>query len=92
MPTLLFLGVPALRAVGISQLVQIPVAGFGTLGFLLSGDVDLLLGLGLGVVASLGVGIGSRIAHAVPASTLRRVVAIACVVVGVAMGLETLLA
>jgi uncharacterized membrane protein YfcA len=91
-PTLLFLGVPALRTVGVSQLVQIPVAGFGTLGFLLSGHVDLLLGLVLGLVASVGVGVGAPIAHAAPARTLRRVVAIACIVVGVAVALETLLA
>lgn len=87
-PTLLLLGVPALTTVGIGNLIQLPVAGFGTLGFLVSGDVDLLVGLGLGLLAALGVLVGAGIAHAARASTLRRVVAAACVAAGLAIALD----
>jgi uncharacterized membrane protein YfcA len=88
-PALLLLGVPALVAVGMSQLAQLPVAGFGTLGFLLYGEVDLLAGIGLGALAAAGVVAGARIAHAVPAATLRRLVAIACIGAGVAIAVAT---
>jgi uncharacterized membrane protein YfcA len=87
-PTLLLLGVPALTTVGIGNLVQLPVAGFGTLGFLIAGEVDLLLGLGLGLLAALGVLVGARIAHAAPAARLRRVVAVACIAAGLAIALD----
>ncbi len=89
-PTLLFVGMHALRAVGISQFTQVPVAGFGTIGFLLSGEVKLLLGLVLGLLASLGVVVGSRLAHAARARTLRVVVAGACIVVGFSIALDAL--
>jgi uncharacterized protein len=85
-PSLLLLGFPALATVAISQLAQLPIAGFGTLGFLLYGRVDLLLGAGLGLVASVGVLAGARIAHAVPAAMLRRGCAAACVAAGIAIG------
>jgi uncharacterized protein len=84
-PTLLLLGLPALTAVGIGNLVQLPVAGFGTLGFLISGEVDLLVGFGLGLVAATGVLVGASIAHSVRSSTLRQVVAVACMAAGVAI-------
>jgi uncharacterized membrane protein YfcA len=90
-PTLLLLGVPALTTVGIGNLVQLPVAGFGTLGFLISGEVDLLAGLGLGLLAALGVLVGARIAHAARGSTLRRVVAVACMAAGIAIALDAAL-
>jgi uncharacterized membrane protein YfcA len=89
-PALLFVGMPALRTVGISQFTQVPAAGFGTIGFLLSGEVDLLLGLVLGLLASLGVIVGTRVAHGTPARTLRAVVAGACIVVGFAIALDAL--
>ena len=88
-PALLLLGVPALATVGVSQLVQLPIAAFGALGFALYGEVDLLLGLALGVVASGGVLLGAHIAHAVPAAWLRRGVAAACVLAGVTIAIAT---
>jgi len=88
-PTLLLLGAPALAAVGISQLSQLPIAAFGTLGFALYGEVDLLLGVALGLLASLGVLFGAKIAHAVSAATLRQGVAVACIGAGVAIAIAS---
>jgi uncharacterized membrane protein YfcA len=88
-PTLLLLGAPALPAVGISQLAQLPIAGFGTLGFALYGEVDLLLGVGLGLLATVGVLVGVRIAHAVSAASLRQGVAGACILAGVAIAVAS---
>lgn len=84
-PTLLLLGMPALPVVGISQVMQLPVSGFGTLGFLLSGRVDIGLGIALGLLASVGVVVGARIAHSVSAPALRRIVAAAVIATGIAI-------
>jgi hypothetical protein len=90
-PALLLLGLAALPAVAISQLCQLPVAIFGTIGFLLYGHVDVLLGLGLGVLASGAVVVGACIAHAASAARLRIAVALACVGAGVAIAVATAL-
>jgi uncharacterized membrane protein YfcA len=66
------------------------VAVFGTIGFLAYGEIDLLSGLWLGAVGSIGVLGGARIAHAAPAAVLRRGVAVAMVVAGIAIAGSTL--
>lgn len=82
--------VPVLVAVGASQVIQIPVAAFATVGYVLYGRVDFALGTALGIIAVLGVVFGTRVAHAVPASTLRRTVAVSLIVVGLLMGAQVL--
>ena len=84
-PILVFMQAQVLGAVGASQVVQIPVAIFGTVGFLVYGRVDFFLGTLLGVLLMIGVLGGTYIAHSVPASTLRRVVAVTLVAVGILM-------
>ena len=84
-PVLMFINVPALAAIAASQVVQVPVAAAATIGFGLFGEVDLVLGTMLGVVQSVGVVIGARIAHAVDPNQLRRIVAIALVAVAIIM-------
>lgn len=68
-------GLPALPAIGISQVVQLPIALFSTVGFGLAGNLQLLPGLLLGVVQAAGVVVGARISHSLPAASLSRVVA-----------------
>jgi uncharacterized membrane protein YfcA len=84
-PLLLTLGYLPLSAVGVSQAVQLPIAVFATLGFLLYGEIDFSLGIALGVVQSLGVIIGGLVAHKLPQEKLRLVVAITLMGVGVLM-------
>ena len=81
-PTLLLFGFPALAAVGISQVIQLPVAVFATLGFLMFGQIDFSLGLTLGIVQAFGVVVGGKIAHTLPRDKLRLVVALTLVGVG----------
>lgn len=81
-PILVFMHAQVLGAVGASQVVQIPVAIFGTVGYLLYGQVDFVLGTALGVLLMVGVWGGAHIAHSVPASSLRRIVAITLLAVG----------
>ena len=84
-PVLMFMNVQALAAIAVSQPVQIPIAAAAAIGFGLFGEIDLRLGTMLGVVQSIGVLIGVRIAHAVRPDQLRRIVAIALVAVAIFM-------
>jgi uncharacterized protein len=81
-PVLLLLRVPVLAAVGAAQAVALPIVAFSTAGFLLYGSVEFALGTAAGLVGAVGVVAGARIAHAVPAATLRRVVATALLCAG----------
>ncbi|MBV7331346.1 sulfite exporter TauE/SafE family protein [Chloroflexi bacterium TSY] len=85
LPILLFLNVPALIAIGICQVVQLPVALFSSLGFVLYGEVNFVMGTGLGILQALGVVIGARIAHHLPTDRLRQVAAVALICVAILM-------
>lgn len=83
MPLLLTLGVAPLRAVAVSQAVQLPVVVAGSAGFLQTGSVDVRLGTALGCLAAVGVVVGAVMATRIPAERLRRIVALACLAAGV---------
>lgn len=85
LPVLIFINVPALAAIGVSQAIQLPIAIFATAGFLLFGRIDIELGVQLGLIMAIGVIIGAQIAHRVTAKQLRRVLAIVLVAVGLFM-------
>lgn len=82
-PVLLTLGVAPLRAVAVSQAVQLPVVVAGSVGYLRTGLVDVGLGTVLGGLAALGVVAGAVVATRIPAEGLRRIVALACLAAGV---------
>jgi uncharacterized membrane protein YfcA len=78
-PVLMFLKMPALLAIAASQVAQLPVATFASLGNALFGEVDFVLGTILGLIQSLGVIVGARIAHTVKPAQLRRFLALALI-------------
>jgi uncharacterized membrane protein YfcA len=82
-PILMWLDLPVLTAVGLSQVIQLPIALLATAGNLHYGSLDLVLGALLAAGVGLGAWGGARIAHAVPRAALRRMVSIVLVVVGV---------
>jgi uncharacterized membrane protein YfcA len=82
-PVLLTLGVAPLRAVAVSQAVQLPVVVAGSVGYLQTGLIDVRLGTLLGCFAGLGVVAGAVAATRINAEGLRRIVAIACLAAGV---------
>lgn len=84
-PILITLHYPALKSIGISQAIQLPIALFAMTGFWLYGQIDLGLGLHLGITQAAGVYIGAQIAHRLPIVQLRRLVAIALIGVGALM-------
>ena len=53
-PILLLLSFMPLAAVGISQAIQLPIAIFATIGFMLYGQIDFYLGFILGIVQAVG--------------------------------------
>jgi len=84
-PILIILHYPALKSIGISQAIQLPIALFAVIGFWLYGQIDLELGLHLGITQAAGVYIGAQIAHRLPIVQLRRLVAIVLIGVGAMM-------
>jgi hypothetical protein len=82
-PILLALGVAPLRAVAVSQAVQLPVVLSGSVGYFQTGLVDVRLGTLLGGLAALGTLVGAVVATRIRAEGLRKIVAVACIAAGV---------
>lgn len=82
-PIMVWMKLPVLMAVGLSQAIQIPVAALATIGNVRYGQIDYELGIGIAAVLVLGLTLGVRIAHALPADRLKNIVAIVLICVGV---------
>lgn len=78
-PLLLLGGMRILNVIGVAQAIQIPVAVFASVGYLLFAEIDLLVGTLLGLTQAVGVLVGARLAHKLPAASLRRLVAAALI-------------
>lgn len=70
-PMAVWLRYPTLTAIGLSQAVQFPIAALATMGNVLYGNINWLLGSVLASALILGAAIGARLAHAVPRDGLR---------------------
>ena len=81
-PLLMWFRLPVLFVVGLSQAVQVPIALLATLGNLLYGRVGLELAALLSIGVLAGAAVGARIAHALPRSTLTRLVGVVLLIVG----------
>lgn len=81
-PLLVAAATPMLTALGAAQAQSIVIAGVGTLGYVLRGDVSWALAALIGVPALAGVVAGWRLAHALPADRLRQVLAGVLILVG----------
>jgi len=84
-PILLFLGVPVVTAVAAAQVIQVPLVIFASAGYALHGDVDFAAGTLLGIVAIVGVYLGSRVATRAPANRIRLFAGLSLFVIGVAL-------
>lgn len=80
-PTLLWLQLPVLVVVGLSQVIQVPIAISATLGNLYSGEFHPGLGLLLAIGLTAGSAIGARLAHSVSQTFLAQIVAVVLLVV-----------
>ena len=84
-PILLWLHVPVLAAVGLSQVIQLPISAFATAGNILYGAIDVVVAAALSVLLMVGVWFGARIAHRVSSVALKRFVSLMLLGVGVMM-------
>lgn len=91
-PILVWMKLPLLTAVGLSQVIQLPIAALATIGNFQHGEVNVGASLAIAVLLVLGVMIGARAAHRLSAGLLKRIVAGVLIAVGVAMAMRTLYA
>jgi uncharacterized membrane protein YfcA len=84
-PILVWMKLPLLTAVGLSQVIQLPIAALATVGNFQHGEVDVTASLAIAVLLMLGVVAGARVAHRLSAELLKRIVALVLMAVGVAM-------
>lgn len=81
-PILVWLRLPVLMAVGLSQIIQVPIGALATIGNFTYGRVNVALGLGIAVILMIGVAVGANIAHRISSQFLKRVVAVVLICVG----------
>lgn len=81
-PILMWLKSPVLAAVGMAQVIQLPIALLATAGNLAVGLIDWPLAATLALGLAFGTWSGAKIAHAVPRTTLRQLVALVLAIVG----------
>lgn len=84
-PLLLVFGEPALLAIGLGQVIQLPIAAVASVANLLSGHVDLAFGAILAGGLTAGVALGTPLAHALPQASLRRLLGGVVILSGVGM-------
>ena len=84
-PILLWMKLPLLTAVGLSQVIQVPIAALATVGNFQHGEVHAGAGLAIAVLLVAGVLAGARLAHRLPGPLLKRSVAMVLVAVGIFM-------
>jgi uncharacterized protein len=85
LPILLLLDTPVLAAIGLGQAIALPIAGLASLANIAAGIMDLGLAAGLAATLTLGIAVGTPIAHALPQLLLRRLLGSAVVLAGLAM-------
>jgi hypothetical protein len=89
LPVLLLLDTPVLAAIGMGQAIALPIAGLASLANIVAGIMDLWLAAGLAATLTLGIAIGTPIAHALPQLLLRRLLGAAVLLAGLAMLVRT---
>jgi hypothetical protein len=89
LPLLLLLDVPVLSAIGLGQAIALPIAGLASVANITAGIVDVELAAGLAVTLTLGIAIGTPIAHALPQTILRRLLGSVVLLAGLAMLVRT---
>jgi uncharacterized membrane protein YfcA len=90
-PILVALRQPVLPSIGLGQAIQVPIAAVASLANWLAGRIDVGEGLILAVALSLGIAIGTPLAHALPQRALGRLLAITMLGAAAAMVLHRVL-
>ena len=89
-PIVIYLGVPVLTAVGLSQAIQLPIASFASFGNWLSGNLNFGLALIIGSGLVIGSLAGALLVHRMPTEPIRKLIAYLLVFAGIAIGIHQL--
>ena len=81
-PILIWLELPVLVIIGLGQVIMVPIALLSTVGNLIHGQIDFILGGILAAIMMVGAYAGAEITHRLPADLLHRGVAIILIAVG----------
>ncbi|MDH3379921.1 MAG: sulfite exporter TauE/SafE family protein [Gammaproteobacteria bacterium] len=84
-PLLLWMNVPILTAIGLSQVIQVPIALMATAGNVYHSEVNFVLAAGIAALMITGVIVGARVAHRLPTAVLKRTISLVLIVVGAAI-------
>jgi uncharacterized protein len=84
-PLLVALGEPVLLAVGLGQVIQVPISAVATVANLRAGRIDLLSGSLLAAALACGIALGTPLAHGVSQRSLRALVSFAMLVAALLM-------
>lgn len=87
-PIIIFLGLPVLTAVGLSQAIQLPIATFASIGNWLEGNLNVDLALVIASAMVLGSLSGALLIHRLPTEPIRKFIALLLVLVGTGIGIH----
>ena len=90
-PIVIFLGLPVLTAIGLSQAIQLPIAAFASVGNWLSGNLNFDLVLVIATSLVIGAFAGASLVHRLPTEPIRKLIAVLLVFFGSAIGIQQLL-
>ena len=91
-PSAVYIGLPVLTAIGLGQVIQIPIAMFASTANWLADSLDLRLAFYIAAGMVVGTLVGAQLAHRLPAEPLRKAIAWLLVVVGSGIALRLVLA
>ncbi len=84
-PVLLWLRVAPLMAIGLAQVIVLPIGGMASVSHLLAGNADIPMAVMIAVLLGAGVWLGAHIAHAISSTLLKKLVSAMLVCTGAAM-------
>lgn len=84
-PLAIFLGIPVLTAVGLSQAIQIPIATFASIGNWMQDNLNVGLGITIASVMVVGTLVGATLVHRVPTEPIKKAVACFLIVAGASL-------
>ena len=90
-PIILYLGLPVLTAVGLSQAIQIPIASFASIGNWSAGTINLELSMTIAAAMIVGSLVGGTAVHRLPKEPIRKFVASLLIIAGSGIGIKLVL-
>ena len=84
-PIMISFGFPPLATIAASQVLQITASSSGSIGNFQNGFIDFSIAWWVILLELTGVGIGVWLAHRTPGGTLKKIVSVVCIFVGLYM-------